>query len=150
MPPDLRANDPKLAFLNFKRQFVAAYTKESKAIVEQRVKTFVVHFTENLGRRRKIKSVGSDLTPIDTGVARANWKISLGTPDLTVSPPHTPIDPSVIVANYKAGGTVRITNNTRHIGILNSALTPSKQTAPGFIQRNIIRAALSAGFRLKQ
>ena len=149
MPPDLRSRSPALAFADFQKEFVAAYTEKSKEIVEERVKTFVIHLTEGLGRRRRIKAVGTDLTPIDTGVARSNWKITLGVPDLSVSKPHIPANPAAIVNNYKAGGTVRITNNTRHIGLLNSPRTPSKQAAPGFIERNIQRAAVIAKLRFK-
>ena len=141
----LRPVSPALDYYRFKKDFIASYTRQSKEEVETRIKTFVIHFTEGLGRRRKIKLPGSDLTPIDTGAARANYNISIGFPDGTVHAPYLPPDPTALVDSYKAGQTIYIVNNLGYVALLNSPDTPSKQASPGFINRNIIRASLIAG-----
>ncbi len=90
-------------------------------------------------------------TPVDTGRARANWQVTLGTPaagtvDETTRG-QTPRNAAVI-AQYKGGtpnAAIFNTNNLPYIVPLNNG--HSKQQPAGFVERavdSVIRAARRA------
>lgn len=54
------------------------------------------------------------LSPVDTGAFRANWNVSIATPDLTASRERTTFNPAAaqaIVSELKWGQTLFITND---------------------------------------
>jgi Bacteriophage HK97-gp10, putative tail-component len=81
-------------------------------------------------------------TPVDTGRARSNWQVNLGSP---VSGTRNPLDRSgqsaiaegeTKIAKYKGGTTIHITNNLPYIGLLNEG--SSKQALPGFVLEAVL------------
>ena len=80
-------------------------------------------------------------TPVDTGRARSNWLVSLGSPAT-----HTVLSSSIqaafgqaqgAVAGYKQGD-IHITNNLPYIGRLNDGY--SKQAPANFVEDAVNRA----------
>lgn len=99
-------------------------------------------------------------TPVDTGLARSNWIVSLGSPFRGVVPPWAPGDHLGIgetanadvaikqgeaaILGYRSGMTVFIQNNAPYIGVLNSPSTPSQQADPYFVQMAIKSGVVEA------
>jgi len=81
-----------------------------------------------------------NMTPVDTGRARANWNPSLNTPDPTIREPgqKKSIDP--VASAFKLTDTILISNNLPYIKPLNNG--SSKQAPAGFVD-----AALAKGKR---
>lgn len=98
-------------------------------------------------------------TPVDTGRARSNWRVSLGEPIRTVIEPYSPLtggsDPSKIGENSNATAAlaqgrevisrrkpeqeIYISNNVNYIERLNAGW--SAQAEAGFVQQAIIDGA---------
>lgn len=93
-------------------------------------------------------------TPRDTGWARANWVMSLGSPFVDVSAAETkdptPADVAAAAAKQQASigelaaydvdqGLIFTTNNVPYIGALNEGHSP-QQARPGFVQRSVADA----------
>lgn len=98
-------------------------------------------------------------TPVDTGRARSNWRVSLGEPIRTVIEPYSPLasgnDPSKIGENSNAAAAlaqgrevisrrkpeqeIYISNNVNYIERLNAGW--SAQAEAGFVQQAIIDGA---------
>ena len=85
-------------------------------------------------------------TPVDTGKARSNWRVSIGratSQDIdTYGPGATASASSIaagfaILAQYKPGQDVYIQNNVPYIGALNRG--HSKQAPPGYIEGAIAK-----------
>ena len=91
--------------------------------------------------------------PVDTGRARSNVVATLSSEFQGVIPPYSPgtrlgkeessnlnaalaQHQSVVRRfNIRAPSTIFFTNNVPYVPRLNSPLTPSRQTTPGFVQR---------------
>lgn len=87
-------------------------------------------------------------TPVDTGRARANWQVEIGTPaDGVIGDPTNPKETfdvsgqtaisegQKVINSYQGGSSINITNNLAYIGRLNSGW--SKQAPAGFVERSI-------------
>jgi len=131
--------------------FCDALPKDLKAAVNERKKVIALNIANDL----------TQTTPIDTGAAISNWKLSVGTPDLDVIAPHAPSNLGLLVGSESPGGpanaavamelaraavaiaqygeTVYCSNGLDYIGLLNENGT-SPQAAPGFVERAIIFA----------
>lgn len=80
-------------------------------------------------------------TPVDTGRARANWHIDLNVVDVRLVEPNEGLSPdavATVVARYKMGGVIYISNNLPYIRRLNDGY--SQQAPAGFVDDDIIRA----------
>lgn len=90
-------------------------------------------------------------TPVDTGRARANWQVALNQPATAVlddtdrSGQATIAKGQQVVATYKDGAQLRITNNLPYIDRLNAG--HSAQAPAGFFQR-AQQVALAASERV--
>lgn len=73
-------------------------------------------------------------TPVDTGRARANWHIDINNVDVSLVEPDHMEDTSV-VARYKMGDTIFISNNLPYIRPLDEG--HSKQAPAGFVDAAI-------------
>lgn len=123
--------------------------------------------SKNVGRNvaKATREVAKDMlaevvlaTPVDTGLARSNWRVGVGGPDLGVRSPYSPgrhlgIDESSNAAAAIAEGEavingapdnqpLFISNSVPYIGILNSG--SSKQAPANFIERAFARASARA------
>lgn len=90
-------------------------------------------------------------TPVDTGRARANWIVTIGSPTSSVREPF--VEGASEVANtqaaiasgaeaigrYRLGSSIFIQNNLPYIGRLNDGY--SRQAPANFVQQAIVRAA---------
>lgn len=89
-------------------------------------------------------------TPVDTGRARSNWIASLGTPARSQIEPYAPgetgstgaknakaaLDQAkAVVANYRHGQSVYISNNLPYIGELNDG--SSSQAPANFVEEAV-------------
>lgn len=91
-------------------------------------------------------------TPVDTGRARANWQASLGSPAVGVVGSPAPRgtrafpDPSganaAVIAGYKGGDSIFLTNNLPYIEALNNG--HSKQAPENFVETAIARVETAA------
>ncbi len=90
-------------------------------------------------------------TPVDTGLARGNWRPSLNVP---VQSPTSLPDPTgsgaqerirSVARQYRLGDTVWIVNRVPYIGRLNAGSSP--QAPAGFVQAEV-RAAVDRARRL--
>lgn len=93
-------------------------------------------------------------TPVDTGRARSNWQVSLGSPITSQREPYAPgeglgkaegqnaagalAQAQERIGKRRTGETVYITNNVDYIGPLNDGT--STQAPAGFVQAAITRA----------
>jgi hypothetical protein len=80
-------------------------------------------------------------TPVDTGLARGNWRPSIGVP---VSRPTSLVDPTGAGAiariestarQYRTGETLYLVNRVPYIGQLNAG--SSRQAPAGFVQSKV-------------
>lgn len=93
-------------------------------------------------------------TPVDTGQAKSNWMVSIGSAADGVRPPYVPgIKGSTALDNiiatvemgtqkfaaYTSGQTIHITNNLDYITGLNDG-SISKQAPPDYVQKAILEA----------
>jgi hypothetical protein len=115
------------------------------------------------GTNRAVKKLAAAIlqtvvfsTPVDTGRARSNWLVTLGSPSSATLEPfsagdHLGISETANAAAAIAAGnatiprrvpeqTVYIQNNLDYIGLLNSDQTPSVQAPPQFVQKAIQKA----------
>lgn len=97
-------------------------------------------------------------TPVDTGRARSNWQVSLGSPITSQREPYAPgeglgrgegqnaagalAQAQERIGARQPGETVYITNNVDYIGPLNDG--SSAQAPAGFVQAAITRAVRAA------
>lgn len=107
--------------------------------LERGIEQVVGNVTSEIGRE-----VVPD-TPVDTGLARANWRPSLNVP---ATRPVTFTDPTgaatvaritAVGRSFRLGGTVYIVNRVPYIGELNAGKSP--QAGPNFVQRAVRRGA---------
>lgn len=86
-------------------------------------------------------------TPVDTGKARSNWRVSIGGPitsEIETFGPGSTASASAIAAGfsifarYVPGQDIYIRNNVPYIGALNRG--HSKQAPPGYIEAAVDRA----------
>lgn len=99
-----------------------------------------------------LENVVSD-TPVDTGRARSNWIVKLGSSATETRPPFVPGekgstgDDNIIAAlamgeptleAYRSGQAIHITNNLDYIGELNDG--SSNQAPPGYVQDAVLEA----------
>lgn len=100
-------------------------------------------------------------TPVDTGRARANWQVNIGSPVETVREAYSAGEMGStaaanaqaaiehakrVIAAYKGGSSVHITNNLSYIGRLNDGW--SGQAPAGFVEQAVligVAAAQGAG-----
>jgi len=90
-------------------------------------------------------------TPVDTGQARSNWQVSLGSPQTGTIPPYSPgqggssaganaqaaIDQgNRVIASRTAGVDIHITNNLDYIDELNNG--KSLQAPAGFVEEAVL------------
>ena len=84
-------------------------------------------------------------TPVDTGLARANWRPSVNAP---LDTPVSFLDPTgrgaigrirVVARTAKLGDKIYIRNNVPYIEKLNAGHSKTQQPVPGYIQRAIKR-----------
>ncbi len=84
-------------------------------------------------------------TPVDTGRARANWQVNIGSPAVgEVATPGSPDQGSATaltaaqstIATYKGQGNIHITNNVPYIGKLNEG--HSRQAPAGFVEAAVV------------
>lgn len=100
-----------------------------------------------------LQSVVED-TPIDTGKAKSNWQVNLGSPATAAVPAYSPgthgstansnVTATIAAGNLVISGTtpgvdIHITNNLHYIGDLNRGT--STQAPAGFVQAAAIRAS---------
>ena len=86
-------------------------------------------------------------TPVDTGKARSNWLVKLGSPDRRVIEPLAPgaassqsaLDHAQSVIAVRINEDIYISNNVDYIGKLNDGT--SAQAPPGYVQSAVLRAA---------
>lgn len=101
-----------------------------------------------------VAEIGKELvpaTPVDTGLARGNWRPSLNGPastpiaflDLTGAATVARIQS--IGRQYRLGQTVYIVNRVPYISMLNSGSSP--QAPAGFVQASVRRAVSRASAR---
>ena len=83
-------------------------------------------------------------TPVDTGRARANWQVGLGSaPDGTLPAPSSPEEGlanalsagQVTIGAYKGGTIIHITNNLPYIEALNNG--HSSQAPAGYVEKAV-------------
>lgn len=91
-------------------------------------------------------------TPVDTGLARGNWRPSLNFP---VQDPTSLPDPTGAAAaerirsvarQYRIGDTVYVVNRVPYIGQLNAGSSP--QALPGFVEAEVDEAVRRASERI--
>lgn len=84
-------------------------------------------------------------TPVDTGRARANWQVGLGSvPGGTVDTPGSAeqgassalTNAQNVIATYKGTGTIHIINNLHYIEALNNG--HSRQAPAGFVEIAVV------------
>lgn len=95
-------------------------------------------------------------TPVDTGRARSNWRVSIGSPDSDIVEPYSPGKKGstsaqntqaalghaqTVIARYTDGGTIWITNNVKYIGRLNEGY--SAQAPAQFVEQSVQTAVAS-------
>ena len=114
------------------------------SVAEQIIKKVAFDIQANL-----VRAASQGGTPVDTGWARANWLVNVGTPFLAPLGEYTGKTTTVRVgtglaniATYKLGPKVFISNNVPYITRLNEG--SSKQAPEGFVQAAIKRAVTSA------
>lgn len=87
-------------------------------------------------------------TPVDTGLARGNWRPSLNVP---VQDPTSLPDPSgdgaaerirSVARQYRIGDTVYVVNRVPYIGALNAGSSP--QAPPNFVETEVDAAVRRA------
>ena len=122
------------------RNQVPRILRQLTSVAEQIIKKVAFDITANL-----VKAASQGGTPVDTGWARANWLVNVGTPFLAAigSPDAVPPTGTGVgsIAAYKLGmGKVFISNNVPYITRLNEGW--SKQAPAGFVQAAILRALL--------
>jgi hypothetical protein len=82
-------------------------------------------------------------TPVDTGRARSNWNVSLGTPDLTEQDPTSPADVLAVgestIAEAPAIGIIYISNGLPYIERLEAGY--SKQAPAGMVRLTLDQIA---------
>ncbi len=95
-----------------------------------------------------VKAAAEGGTPVDTGWARSNWLINIGSPITSPSGDVGQPSPSAQSAGQASmlvysvlQGPVWISNNVPYIVFLNEG--SSKQAPAGFVQRSIARALTS-------
>lgn len=135
------------------RRQIPLIMRQLISVAEQVIKKVAFDIQANL-----VKASSEGGTPVDTGWARANWLVNIGTPFLqpigtyaqaaagNVPPAGTGLGN---LATYKLGPKVFISNNVPYIVRLNEG---SSQKAPaGFVQAAILRAltSLSTGFQVQ-
>jgi len=90
-------------------------------------------------------------TPVDTGRARSNWQVSIGSPILSVRESYSQgaaagqfamAQARAVIEGYKSGQTIFINNNLPYIGRLNDGW--SAQAPAGFI-RFAVLVGVNAG-----
>lgn len=91
-----------------------------------------------------------EATPVDTGWARANWILSIGTPVTAAVGTRSAVDRSApstalrqLLQYRSAMGPVYITNRVPYIIYLNRGW--SAQAPSGFVQIAVMRAVMDAG-----
>lgn len=114
------------------------------SVAEQIIKKVAFDIQANL-----VRAASQGGTPVDTGWARANWLVNVGTPFLSPIGEYTGRKTTVApntglasIATYKLGPKVFISNNVPYITFLNDGT--SKQAPKGFVQAAIKRAVTSA------
>lgn len=81
-------------------------------------------------------------TPVDTGRARANWQVNIGSPATGTREPTDQSGQAAIeqgkteIAQYKGGSAIHITNNLPYIGRLNDGW--SAQAPSGFVEKAVL------------
>ena len=81
-------------------------------------------------------------TPVDTGRARANWQVNIGSPATGTREPTDKSGQAAIeqgkmeIAAYKGGSAIHITNNLPYIGRLNDGW--SAQAPSGFVEKAVL------------
>jgi len=111
-----------------------------------------------------------DSTPVDTGRARSNWRVSFNTPDHWVIDPYyegyklgrgetrnaapTKALAKAVIQNIRGNNgafpknfKVYIYNNVDYLGLLNNT-SHSMQNVPGWVQRDIAHNVHKMAFRL--
>ncbi len=131
--------------------------------------------TDNTNRNIKRLALAIDqtivlATPVDTGRARSNWILAVGSATRSQIEPYSAYSrgskgggaergetanaksamdqAKVAVSSRQPEQTIFISNNLDYIGILNSPQTPSKQADPFFVQ-GAIQAAVNEFRRMK-
>lgn len=103
---------------------------------------------------KQVKAVHKEIvlaTPVDTGFARSNWRVGIGRVPSGTIPAHAPgsklgiseagnaavaiYDAANVLAKYKNGQEVFISNNVNYIALLNAG--SSSQAGAYFIERAI-------------
>lgn len=109
--------------------------------IQVRSEKFEVHVHEMV--RRVALAVDTAVvvsTPVDTGRARANWQVGLGSaPQGSLPEPASPGEGATsaltraqnVVATYRGTGTIHIINNLHYIEALNNG--HSRQAPAGFV-----------------
>jgi hypothetical protein len=95
-------------------------------------------------------------TPVDTGRARSNWIVTIGSPATEVIPPYSPgskgssgsenanaaiAQGSLVIAQRRSGEDISISNNVPYIGLLNQG--SSAQAPAQFVQAAVQRAVVA-------
>ena len=87
-------------------------------------------------------------TPVDTGRARSNWQVNIGSPASGTVPTFGNNAASKAVAaaqaqigTYRGGSAIHITNNLAYIGRLNDGY--SAQAPAGFVSAAVVAGALT-------
>lgn len=120
---------------SFQQQLDDAYQKKVVERLEQAVRYVSLWFWGDV----KLN------TPVDTSRARSNWHIDLNSIQVRFFEPNegqTADAASSVIASYKLGQTVFISNNLPYIARLNDGY--SLQAPAGFVQDSVVRAENAA------
>lgn len=105
------------------RRMAALYDRKVVQRVEKQVRATALDLLGTLKVR----------TPVDTGRARANWHLDIGSPSVQLIAPGG--DPTPSFAGYSIEKTVFISNNVPYIRRLNEG--HSQQAPAGFVEDSI-------------
>lgn len=118
--------------------------RQLSAACEKAIKVFVFELVRLLKQNPTGSTTG---TPVDTGHARRNWIMSVGSPDTVERGQGGDDGRASIIAWTLADGPIYVNNPVPYIGRLNDGW--SKQQPQGFIERAIDEAyaVVNARFR---
>ncbi len=118
------------------RQFSAKMKKTGKAVADN----------APLLTRRVALAVDANLifaTPVDTGRARSNWQVQIGEAAVGIAEPMSVQESlnraRVVIAAYKGGSVIHITNNLPYIGRLNDG--HSAQAPANFVEQSCLNGS---------
>ena len=108
----------------------------------------VYNVQANLVRETAMRVLGNltKTTPVDTGRARANWNMSVGTPDMSTTEntgaPDSDATADEVLSGYQGNKAVYVSNGLPYIIRLNEG--HSKQAPANFVEESVMLAKRQA------